>query len=147
MSDIHIDDFFRDAAIALNRLYLSFPRPIALYVEDIIGPDQQDEFGLHSTRHMACFATLLWLAEERHFRFADTIRQDAVDQAVLSARTFTLLSTADPLNDAPDLDALPAALRFEHASSVQRIREALRSQSSSRIRAIMTNLLRRATSI
>ena len=47
MSDIHIDDFFRDAAIALNRLYLSFPRPIALYVEDIIGPDEPDEFGLH----------------------------------------------------------------------------------------------------
>ena len=98
-------------------------------------------------RHTACLATLLWLAQEGHFRFADTIRNEAVDQAVLSARTFTLLSTADPRHEIPDLDALPAALRFEYSSSVQRLREALRSQSSSRIREIMTNLLRRATSL
>ena len=147
MSDIHIDDFFRDAAIALNRLYLSFPRPIALFVEDIIGPDEPDEFGMHSTRHAACFASLLWLAEEGHLRFADTIRQEAVDQAVLTARMFTLLSTADPNYDIADLDALPAALQFEHSINVQRIREAIRSQSSSRIRAVMTDLLRRATNL
>ena len=145
MSDIHIDDFFRDAAIALNRLYLSFPRPIALFVEDIVGPDEPDEFGMHSTRHSACFASLLWLAEEGYFRFADTIRQDAVDQAVLSARMFTLLSTADPKHEIPDLDALPIALQFEQSINVQRIREAIRSQSSSRIRIVMTDLLRRVT--
>lgn len=147
MSDLHIDDFFRDAAIVLNRLYLSFPRPMTVFVEDIIGHDEPDEFGMHSVRHDACFATMQWLAVEGHLRFVETIRHEAIDQAVLSGRMFTLLSTADPNGDVLNDETVPEALRLEHASNAHRLREALRSQSSVRIRATMTDLLRRATNV
>ena len=75
MADIHIEEFYKDAAIALVQLYNAFPRRVNLFVEDIAGPDEPDEFGLHSKRHMACFGTLLWLAEEGLLRYVDTIRQ------------------------------------------------------------------------
>ena len=61
MPDIHIEEFYRDAAIALLQLYSVFPRRINLFVEDIAGPDDPDEFGLHSPRHQACFGALLWI--------------------------------------------------------------------------------------
>ena len=147
MSDLHIDDFLRDAAIVLNRLYLSFPRPLTLFVEDIIGRDEPDEFGMHSVRHDACFAAMQWLAHEGHLRFSDTIRREAIDQAVLSGRMFTLLSTADPNNEVLFDETVPEALRLEYASNVHRLREALQSQSSTRVRATMTDLLRRATGV
>ena len=59
MADIHIEEFYKDAAIALVQLYNAFPRRVNLFVEDIAGADEPDEFGLHSKRHMACFGTLL----------------------------------------------------------------------------------------
>ena len=37
MSDINIDDFFKDAAIALVQLYGMFPRRHALFVEGFKG--------------------------------------------------------------------------------------------------------------
>ena len=84
MADLHVEEFYKDAAIALVQLYGAFPRRINLFVEDIAGPDEPDEFGLHSKRHMACFGALLWLAEEGLVRYVDTIRQEALDQAVLT---------------------------------------------------------------
>ena len=72
MADIHVEEFYRDVAIALSQLYSAFPRRINLFVEDIAGPDEPDEFGLHSKRHMACFGALLWLAEEGFLRYRDT---------------------------------------------------------------------------
>jgi len=32
VSDIHIDDFFKDSAKTLARLYLTFPRKAAVFV-------------------------------------------------------------------------------------------------------------------
>ena len=64
MSDIHIDDFFKDAAKVLLQLFNVFPRKSTVYVEDISGADNPDEFGLHDDRFMACFSTMLWLEEE-----------------------------------------------------------------------------------
>ncbi len=62
--DLQIDDFYKDAAGGLLTLYQAFPRKIALYVEDLIGREEPDEFGLPSTRHQSCLGALLWLAEE-----------------------------------------------------------------------------------
>ena len=36
MSHLHIDDFTHDVARILMQCYMSFPRPGALYVEDIL---------------------------------------------------------------------------------------------------------------
>jgi len=94
MFDIHIEEFFLDSARILKQIYQSFPRPVSVFVEDISGDDQPDEYGLHSDRHQATFGTMLWLEKENYLRFEDTIRQEAIDQATLTARGLALLATA-----------------------------------------------------
>lgn len=93
MADIHIADFHRDCANILVTLYRNFPRKIHLYVDDIAGPDEPDEFGLPSPRHQSCFATMIWLAEAGYVQYVTTIRQEALDQACLTHLGFILLSS------------------------------------------------------
>ncbi len=145
MSDLHVDDFFKDLARILNQLYLQFPRKSTVYVEDIAGPDEPDEFGLHSERHMACLGTLIWLAEEGFIRYESLVRQEAVEQAILSASTFTLLSMPALHREPHDVTDLPESVRAEHATNIHRLREALRSRSSARIRKVMMDLLAQST--
>lgn len=143
MADIHIEEFYKDAAIALVQLYNAFPRRVNLFVEDIAGPDEPDEFGLHSKRHMACFGTLLWLAEEGLLRYVDTIRQEALDQAVLTQQAFVRMSSPA----SPELqeqqaggstgEGLPPAIREDFSTHVHILRTALRSGSSVRISHVM----------
>ncbi|MBU2875381.1 hypothetical protein [Marinobacter salexigens] len=141
MADIHIEEFYKDAAIALVQLYGAFPRRVNLFVEDIAGPDEPDEFGLHSKRHMACFGTLLWLAEEGFLRYVDTIRQEALDQAVLTQEAFIRLSSPAPdalvqeLSHPDDLavEPLPPSLREDISSHIHLVRTALKSRHSLRI--------------
>lgn len=118
MADLHIEDFHKDVARILSRLYAAFPRPVQLYVEDLCGPDTPDEYGIQSPRHQACFATMLWLAEEGYLRYVDHIRQQALDQAVLTRKAFLLLSG---LSTEPG-DAAPI-------SRIDRMRRALASSS------------------
>lgn len=145
MSDLNIDDFCKDAARALLALYQVFPRPHSLFVEDLCGPDRVDEFGMHSARHLACFSAVLWLAEEGYLRYADTIRQEAVDQAVLTGRAFSRLSAPAPgpsFDDHPAPAAdLPATVRAELGSRASRLRWALEQRASSRIRDAVLELL------
>lgn len=141
MADIHIDDFCRDAALTLLHLYSAFPRRTSLYVEDIAGPDEPDDVGLHSDRHMACLGTMLWLAEEGYIRYEAMVYQDGIDQAVLTGRSFTLLSSLSDVryeNPAPEM---PAAVAVEKMTLVEQIRAALRSGESRKVTAIMRYLL------
>lgn len=94
--DLQIDDFHKDAAGGLLLLYQAFPRKTALYVEDLIGREAPDEFGLPSKRHQSCLGALLWLAEEGYLRFANTIHFEALDQAVLSEKAFLRLTRIVP---------------------------------------------------
>lgn len=126
MSDLHIDDFYRDTAKALVLLYNQFPRKTILYVEDIAGPDTPDEFGLHSQRHSACFYGLLWLAEQGYLGYESPIQQEALDQSQLSHRSFLWLQT--PLNT--DWPALEGPL-------IQQLRQLLKQGSSNQITACM----------
>ncbi|MDV3503382.1 hypothetical protein [Marinobacter sp. M-5] len=145
MADIHVEEFYKDAAIALVQLYNAFPRRINLFVEDIAGPDEPDEFGLHSKRHMACFGALLWLEEEGLLRYVDTIRQEALDQAVLTRDAFVrlsmpacpgLLALLESL--APqDQTVLPPSVRHDLSTHVHLIRSALRSGRSATITQVM----------
>jgi hypothetical protein len=141
MSDIHIDEFFRDAAIALDRLYLAFPRPLTLFVEDISGPAKTDEFGLPDDRYLGCLAALLWLAEEGYLRYGDTIRQQAIDQAVLTGRCFNVLTM--PADDAAAGAAseLPESVRSQLCSHIGVLRSALQSGSSTQIRATVLRIM------
>ncbi|MDV2079061.1 MULTISPECIES: hypothetical protein [Marinobacter] len=144
MADIHIEEFYKDTAIALVQLYNAFPRRVNLFVEDIAGPDQADEFGLHSRRHMACFGSLLWLAEEGYVRYVDTIRQEALDQAVLSHRAFTRLSaqaSAELIDRfAPQQvadESIPPSVREDFSTHVHIIRETIRGGNSAQVSQVM----------
>lgn len=144
MSDIHIADFFKDAAKVLNQLYATFPTPATLFVEEISGPDDTDEFGMHSKRHTACFSAIAWLADEGFLRYDTTIRQDAYDQAVLTGRCFTVLSLPlSMMEGASDPDpGLPATVQAERATHIYRIRRALKQQSSLELRQAVMDVMR-----
>ena len=137
--DLQIDDFYKDAAAGLLALYQAFPRKVGLYVEDLIGREEPDEFGLPSTRHQACLGALLWLADEGYLRYESTIHYDALDQAVLSEKGFLRLSRGVP-HALPEGEALPASVRRVHATLAHQLRDALQQQHSERI-ARLTRLL------
>lgn len=108
VGDLHIDDFCKDLAKILLLLYRRFPVKTALYVEDISGPDTPDEFGLHSPRFEACFNALLWLKESDYIWFSDTVKQEAVEEATLSHRGFSLIASYDSEVGHHDDTGLPA---------------------------------------
>ena len=137
--DLQIDDFYKDAASGLLMLYQAFPRKMALYVEDLIGREEPDEFGLPSKRHQACLGALLWLAEEGYLRFESTIAYDALDQAVLTREAFVRLSAPAPqallreLSAASNEPELPPSVQKDLSTYIHLLRSALKSGSSSRI--------------
>ena len=137
--DLQIDEFYKDCAAGLLQLYLAFPRRIALYVEDLIGLEEVDEFGLPRNRHQSCLSALLWLADEGYLRFDSTIRYEALDQAVLSEKGFVRLSRAVPLASEAQADQPPAILRVQSTLAWQ-LRTALTSGHSERV-ARLTRLL------
>ena len=146
MADIHIDDFYRDVAKILTRLYAVFPRKTTLYVEDISGPDEPDEFGLHHPRFQACFSTMIWLAEHDYLLFQDTIRQEALDQVVLSQKAFLVLTSQSDVSvrEASELDSLPPSLSQEVQTNVARLRGALQERSSFLLRNAVSHILSHA---
>lgn len=146
MADLHIDDFYRDCAVILLRLYSSFPRKSILYVDDICGPDSPDEFGLHSERHQSCFSAMIWLAEAGYLAFSETIREEALDQIVLTQRGFVLLSSRSELElgipeEEDTDDGLPPSVMQHSMTNIMQIRRALREGSSIIIRQVMHYLL------
>lgn len=146
MADIHIDDFYRDCAMIFLRLYSTFPRKIVLYVDDICGPDTPDEFGLHSERHQAGFSAMTWLAEAGYVQFDETIREEALDQAVLTQRGFLLLSSRSELElgmpeEEPADDGLPPSVMERSQTNINQVRGALRDGSSIVIHQVMHYLL------
>lgn len=96
MLDVHINDFWKDCAAILLMGLRNFPRSQTLFIEDICGPDEIDEFGLHSTRHLSALGALQWLKDEGFIRFSTFDRQESADDFVLSNKAFTrLLSKTD----------------------------------------------------
>ena len=138
MADLNLIDFYRDSALILLSLQRAFPRKMDLFVEDLIGPDQVDEFGLHTKRHESCLGTMLWLADEGYLRYATTIRQEGIDQAVLTAGALVKLCTvnASPLTEVV-LDDVPSFEALERQTMLEHMRRALNSQSSEQIIQVM----------
>ena len=127
--DLQIDEFYKDCAAGLLQLYLVFPRRTALYVEDLIGLEEADEFGLPSKRHQSCLGALLWLADEGYLRFDSTIRYEALDQAVLSEKGFLRLARAVP-NALSGQEVLPPAVQRVQSTLAWQLRQALTSGHS-----------------
>ena len=137
--DLQIDEFYKDAAGGMLLLYQAFPRKVALYVEDLIGREEPDEFGLPSKRHQACLGALLWLAEEGYIRFDSTIAYDALDQAVLTEKGFMRLSRGIP-HALPDAESQTASVRRVRGTLAWQLREALGQHNSEKV-ARLTRLL------
>lgn len=141
--DLQIDEFYKDAASGMLALYQVFPRKVALYVEDLIGREEPDEFGLPSKRHQACLGALLWLAEEGYMRFESTIAYDALDQAVLTEKGFMRLSRGIT-HALPSGDAQPPSVRRIQATLAWQLRDALAQQSSERVARLARHLFESA---
>ncbi|MBS7325358.1 MAG: hypothetical protein KIG85_01890 [Thiopseudomonas sp.] len=134
--DLHIDDFYRDAAQGLVMLYQSFPRPLTLYMDDFVGILPPDEVGLPHPRQQQCLSTLLWLASEGYLRHHGTLGYTAVDQAELSEKAFVRLSSClQPLS--AELASLPASIRRVQGSLAQQLRQHLKAGDSERLIAVM----------
>jgi len=125
LDDLHIHDFYRDAGRVLLALYLQFPAPSTVYVEDIAGPDTPDEFGLHSPRHLACLGAMTWLKECGYINFSQLVRQEAVEEATLTHRSFLLLVTRNS----------------DGQSNAERLNEAVRNGSSPQLEELMVELM------
>ncbi len=143
MTDLHIEDFFHDVAKIFILLYATFPRQTILYVEDICGPDEPDEFGLHHPRFQAAFSAMVWLGEHGYLNFLDTIRQEALDQVVLSQKGFLLLSSRSELGlVSREIDpGLPPSVREESLININQLRSALHDGSSILLRKCVMYLL------
>lgn len=118
--DIHIDEFNRDVAIALHKLYHNFPRPMALYIDEMDRIEEPDEFGVVSDRHQRCLGALLWLADEHIIRYADTIGLEGIDQAILTLTSFQALHSRYD-NETSIIQALRLALKERSSEAVKRV--------------------------
>ncbi|PZP26053.1 hypothetical protein [Pseudomonas kuykendallii] len=140
--DLQIDEFYKDAAAGMLLLYQAFPRKVGLYVVDLIGFEEPDEFGLPSKRHQNCLGALIWLADEGYIRYESSIRYEALDQAVLSEKGFLRLARAVP-HVAGDAE-LPAAVRRVQGTLAHQLREALAEGQSERIARLARLIFDRA---
>lgn len=141
--DLQIDEFYKDAASGLLALYQVFPRKAALYVEDLIGREEPDEFGLPSKRHQSCLGALLWLAEEGYLRFESTIGYDALDQAVLSEKGFIRLSRGITHTESENPE-LPPSVRRVQGTLAWQLRHALSEHSSEKVARLTRQLFESA---
>ena len=134
--DLHIDDFYKDAAKGLLMLYQAFPNKSTLYMDDLVGYMAPDEFGLPQDRQQRCLSTFVWLAEEGYLRFQSTIRFEALDQIELCEKSFLRLSKAiEPLPCA--LIDTPPSVRRAQGSLANQLREALHIGQSERVIELM----------
>lgn len=155
MADINIENFYKHLAKILSILYASFPSKAAVYVDDVAGIDEPDEYGLHSPHYTAGFYAMLWLADEDYLRYADTIRQDGIDQAVLTHKAFLKLTqVAEPIYKATvyqtdetnivsivQPEELSPSIIEEQKLVINQLRGALRSGDSIAIKKVVNHIL------
>jgi len=155
MADINIENFYRHIAKILSILYESFPSKAPVFVDDVAGIDTPDEYGLHSPNYTAGFFALVWLGDEEFLRYADTIRQDGIDQACLTHKGFLRLSAvADPIYQAPTYSAddtnvvsiapaenLSPSVVEDRKLVINQLRYALRSGDSIAITKVVSHIL------
>ncbi len=155
MADMNIENFYRHIAKILSILYSHFPTKAPVYVDEVAGVDEPDEYGLHSPTYTAGFFALLWLAEEDFLRYTDTIRQDGIDQATLTHKAFLKLSAiADPIYVEPFLhpeesnvvslqpvEDLSPSMQEDRKLVINQLRSALKSGSSIAISKVITHIL------
>jgi hypothetical protein len=155
MADINIDNFYRHIAKILSILYTAFPTRSPIYVDDVAGIDEPDEYGLHSPHYTAGFFALIWLADEGFLRYTDTIRQDGIDQAALTNKAFMRLTQpveriyvepvyspdeSNVVNIAPVENLSPSIIE-DQKLVINQLRFALKSEDSIAIAKVVQHIL------
>lgn len=125
MADLHIEEFHKHCVAILLQLYSVFPRKATVFVEDIIGPEEKDEFGLNSDLHTSCFSTMIWLADEGYLRYESTILHEAVDQAVLTQLAMTRLAKLNPEAGLSTAEQLVSVMRNKSSTALSALCESL----------------------
>lgn len=143
MFDIHIEEFFHDSFKVLNTLYSAFPKKCNVYVEDIAGSDQVDEYGLHSDRFQCCFGSMLWLELEGFIRFESTLRQEAIDQASLTMKGLAMVSTICQNKNINELShsILPIDPTLPGKPNIESLKHIFRHGTSTQLAIAMQHLL------
>jgi hypothetical protein len=153
MADINIENFYRHIARILSILYVSFPTKTPVYTDDIAGIDDPDEYGLHNPNYTAGFYAMMWLADEEFLRYADTIREDGIDQACLTHKAFMKLTqSVDPIVVEGSMDetniisissreTLTPSIIEENGLVINQLRQALRSGSSIAVTKVVRHIL------
>lgn len=135
MITVNIDDFYHDVAVTLLSLYQQFPLKISLYIEDVCGPDEADEFGLHSRRHLSCIGALEWMHDEGFIRYTDIAKQECTEQCTLTQKAFRKLAF-------PKIDQCreqASSIEKQQSSLVYKLHQAVKDQSSIEIRDLIEN--------
>ncbi|MCO1335265.1 hypothetical protein MO867_13070 [Microbulbifer sp. OS29] len=130
LDDLHIHDFYRDAGRILLAMFNQFPVPATVYVEDISGPDMPDEYGLHSPRHLACLGAMTWLRQSGYIDFSQLVRQEAMEDAVLSHKGFLLLINTEAEPEENNAQLLNRAVRDGSSPQLQTLLERLMREFS-----------------
>ncbi len=134
MIDINIDDFFHDIAVTLLSLYQQFPRKVSLYLEDISGPDDMDEFGLHSNRYLSTIGAVSWLNDEGYIRYSSIVHQESVEDCTLTQMAFVkLIRPTLPSNHMADA----SSVEKQQHTLAQQLHGALKDQSSIEVRRLI----------
>jgi hypothetical protein len=138
MIDINIDDFFHDISVTLLSLYQQFPRKISLYIEDISGPDDMDEFGLHSNRYLSAIGAVTWLHEEGYIRYSNITHQESVEDCTLTQKAFVKLIR--PTFET-GTKSITNSIEKHQNTLAQRLHNALKEQSSISQRSLLEEYL------
>ena len=134
MQDINIDDFYKDIAITLLSLYQQFPRKVSLYIEDICGPDDVDEFGLHSKRYLSCIGAIMWLMDEDYIRYTSVTHQESAEDCTLTQKGFSKLIRPNlPQQNKETLNSVEK----QRSTLAHQLHTAINEQSSIRIRELI----------
>jgi hypothetical protein len=127
MNDVNIDDFYHDIGVILLSLFQQFPRKVSLFIDDISGPADMDEFGLHSSRYLCAIGALMWLHDEGYIRYLDIIKEESAEECTLTQKSFVKLIrpnlSREQFGQANSIKKRESTLAFK-------MQKALREQSS-----------------
>jgi hypothetical protein len=110
LTRLNIDEFCADVARVWLYLVDQFPKQITLYVDDIVGPDHEDEFGLKTDRYLRALSAIAWLESEGFLRFSQQVKQESFDECVLTAKGLNTLIVRTSPEGERLCDQLHAAL-------------------------------------
>lgn len=158
MADINVENFYKNMGKILSMLYASFPTKTPVYVDEVAGIDDPDEYGLHSPHYTAGFYAMIWLAEEGFVRYASAIREDGIDQACLTQRAFLILTqVAEPIcsesvGESEESNVvrltreeeatLTPSVQEDRKLVINQLRNALKSGSSIAVKKVVQHILK-----